>query len=327
MIKWLHQFSQRSMNHQVTLYIALLLAFPNLPNLYFRISTADWLFAVIDITVIVLGLLIALAVFYQYRIQAMQVALSSIMVISLLLTITYGSADQLFWVFPGCVAFFFLLRPAIALLFSSSLLLVIFPLVIDEPQSTIYAFYTAMMPTVLFVFFCARELRVQHSHLSLMATEDFLTKTVNRRAFQQDTDVSIANFVRHRIPCSLILLDMDHFKRLNDTYGHNAGDKVLTHTAKLITQRLRRTDHLYRLGGEEFAILLNHGGVKEALAVAQDLQAFIRANKQDGLPEYTLSFGLAQLKSGETIDDWMMRTDKALYASKDNGRDQITTAH
>lgn len=321
------RFPSRSLTDKVTVYIALLAALPNIPNLVYRLVQHNWAFVTFNIIAIVVGLLVAVAVLMQYRIQRMQILLSVMMAGVLYASIWFGSGDQLFWLFPGCVAFFFLLRPVVALMFSVSLLLLVFPIISNANVSTIIAFYTAMTPSVLFVFFCARELRLQHSNLSLMATEDFLTKTGNRRAFQQDAEVTMENFTRYKIPCSLILLDMDHFKKLNDTFGHTAGDKVLTYISHVISQRLRRTDRLYRLGGEEFAILLNHGGVKEALSVAQDLQKYIKSNQHEDLPNYTLSFGLAQLKRGENIEQWMRRCDKALYASKENGRDQITTAH
>lgn len=317
----------RSLSERVTIYIALFAAIPNIPVLMVRVMEQNLLFTVIDCFIISACLFISYSVFMRRNVILMQFTLSSLISAALVVVIIYGNFNHLFWVFPGTAAFFFLLRPKAALVYSASTTLIIYPVVAGFDDATFMTFYTAILPTILFSYFCAGELRIQHADLNTMATEDFLTKTGNRRAFQQDALQSIDVYLRHKIPCSLLLLDMDHFKQLNDTYGHSTGDAVLKSTTHLIKQRLRRSDRLYRIGGEEFAILLNHGTLKEAVSVAQDIKNYVAKFKDETLPECTISIGLAQLKNTESIDDLMARADKALYSSKDNGRNMITTAH
>lgn len=327
MKKVIKALSKRGLSDRVAIYIALLMLVANLPNMMARFFQQNWLFFSIDVIVIVIGLFAAYLICKNMYVGLMQFILAFTISIGMVAICVAGNSAQLYWLFPGVIAIFFLLRPSVALLFCAAITACILPFLMKMDSAHTLSFYTAMVPTVFFVYFCAKELRLQHANLSTLATEDFLTKAGNRRAFQQDSDTSIANFQRHKVPCSLILLDMDRFKQLNDNFGHAIGDDVLKFTARTIGKRLRRTDRLYRLGGEEFAILLNHGGIKEALLAAQDLKNFITKNTLDRLPAFTISFGVAQLKHGETLDTWMVRADKALYSSKDNGRDQITTAH
>ena len=327
MNKVLKTLSSRGLSDRVAIYIALLMIVANVPNMMTWYIEQDWTFFAINVVVIVIGLVAAYLIYINVYVSTMQFILGIMISTGMIAICVEGNTAKLYWLFPGVIAIFFLLRPSVALSFSAIITATILPFLSELNSEHRLSFYAAMLPTIFFVYFCAKELRKQHTNLSTLATEDFLTKTGNRRAFQQDADISIANFNRHKVACSLILLDMDRFKQLNDTFGHTTGDEVLKFTSRIIDKRLRRTDRLYRLGGEEFAILLNHGGVKEALSAAQDLKSFIAKNMEENLPAFTISFGVAQLKHGETLDSWMTRADKALYASKDNGRDQITTAH
>jgi diguanylate cyclase (GGDEF)-like protein len=327
MNKVLQTISSRGLSDRVAIYIALLMMVANVPNMMAWYYQQDWTFFAINVVVIVIAIVTAYLIYKNVYVSVMQFILAFMISAGMIAICVEGNSAKLYWLFPGVISVFFLLRPSVALTFSAIITATIFPYLSKMDNEHSLSFYAAMLPTIFFVYFCAKELRKQHTNLSTLATEDFLTKTGNRRAFQQDADISIANFNRHNVACSLILLDMDRFKLLNDTYGHTTGDEVLKFTSRIIDKRLRRTDRLYRLGGEEFAILLNHGGVKEALSAAQDLKTFIAKNMDENLPAFTISFGVAQLKNGETLDAWMTRADKALYASKENGRDQITTAH
>lgn len=327
MNKIIQSLSYRVLSDRVAIYIALLMIVANMPNMIVRYHQQAWLFFCIDVLVILTGVIAAWLIYKNIYVSIVQLMLAILISIGMIFISVIDAATQLFWLFPGVIAIFFLLRPTVAICFSAIITIAIFPSLSKMDYEYSSSFYTAMLPTILFFFLCAKEIRFQHFNLSSLATEDFLTKTGNRRAFDNDSKISIANFERHKIACSIILFDMDRFKVLNDTFGHAVGDEVLKYSARIIEKRLRRTDKLYRLGGEEFAIILNHGGVKSALLAAQDLKSFIAMNKPKDLPHFTISFGVAQLKHSENVETWLSRADKALYASKDKGRDQITTAH
>ena len=122
---------------------------------------------------------------------------------------------------------------------------------------------------------------------------------------------------------SLLVLDFDHFKHVNDTLGHGAGDKVLAGAAALLLKRMRRVDKLFRIGGEEFVALLYGTPQESARAVAEQLRAAIAAATfVDGL-RITASIGVAQREPGDDWSAWFKRGDDRLYKAKESGRDRV----
>ena len=120
------------------------------------------------------------------------------------------------------------------------------------------------------------------------------------------------------------MTDLDHFKRVNDTYGHDAGDKVLAAFADLLRKQTRATEILARFGGEEFIALMPHTGLKHALSTAERIRETLASTRIEPLSErVTASFGVAELTTGEEGDSLLRRVDKALYAAKNSGRNCV----
>ena len=163
--------------------------------------------------------------------------------------------------------------------------------------------------------------------LRKMATTDELTGLGNRRYFMEAAEYETARAKRYRDVFSLLMLDIDHFKRVNDTYGHAAGDETLKQLAQVIKNFLRGVDIPGRLGGEEFGILLPNTGKKDAYNVAERLREYIENNpaKTDGCDiYYTVSIGLTDNPKGEkSVDEMLKEADKALYQAKAAGRNCI----
>lgn len=163
--------------------------------------------------------------------------------------------------------------------------------------------------------------------LRTVATTDVLTGVLSRRAFMRDAERTLALAIRHRTAVSCIALDLDHFKTINDRFGHGAGDRVLTDSARACSDILRRTDLFGRIGGEEFAILLPHTGLAAALGVAEKLRAAL-ARQTIALPSgetirVTGSFGVAALdRATPDLRALLDYADEALYAAKNAGRDR-----
>jgi diguanylate cyclase (GGDEF)-like protein len=131
---------------------------------------------------------------------------------------------------------------------------------------------------------------------------------------------------------ALMSIDLDHFKSVNDRFGHGVGDRVLVHAADKIGKALRATDHVARFGGEEFVVLLPETTLERSLLVAARIQASLRDASTLGLPPYTISIGIAsQLAPDEILEDVLARADAALYRAKAGGRNRIEvteqTAH
>ena len=155
---------------------------------------------------------------------------------------------------------------------------------------------------------------------------DSLTFLPNRRQIMVDLQSAVEFSGRYGTPLSISMLDIDHFKKINDTYGHTAGDEVLRKLANELRQHIRHPDSIGRYGGEEFLIVLPHSTLKAALEQAQRLCEQIRSlqiTTGDQILSFTLSIGIAQYKIQR--EDWqalLNRADNALYQAKNNGRDQ-----
>jgi diguanylate cyclase (GGDEF)-like protein len=155
------------------------------------------------------------------------------------------------------------------------------------------------------------------------ASIDFLTKIYNRRATQEILDQQFYQFQRYHNSCSIILLDIDHFKKVNDNYGHEIGDKVLQSVTHILKDNLRKTDTLGRWGGEEFLIILPNMVIEKAIEVAEKLKQEIAREQIEGI-NCTISLGVKTIDNNDqTIDQAVKRADDALYNAKHSGRNCV----
>ncbi len=157
------------------------------------------------------------------------------------------------------------------------------------------------------------------------AEYDALTEVYNRVKFNKVLQDMIYKANRYDFKFSIILLDIDHFKSINDTYGHNIGDKVLIELSRLINMCLRDNDIIARWGGEEFVILSESTSVKEASKFALRLKNIVNDYSFTEVGKVTCSFGVTEFKIGDTKTLLFERVDKALYEAKHNGRNQVVT--
>ena len=155
---------------------------------------------------------------------------------------------------------------------------------------------------------------------------DPLTKAYNRRAYDKKIKQEIMGFRRYARPTALAIADIDHFKKINDTYGHHVGDMVLRSLSQLMKKEIREVDVLARYGGEEFALILPHTSYERALEVAERIRRKIENSLlRDKEKQFsvTLSFGVGSLKDDDTPGSYVERVDKALYRAKDGGRNRV----
>lgn len=152
---------------------------------------------------------------------------------------------------------------------------------------------------------------------------DPLTGVFNRRHMERCLDDAIERQRRSAAPASLLVIDVDHFKRINDQLGHAKGDSVLKGIASLVEKRSRKLDLLFRIGGEEFMLLLPDTQEAAAAVVAEQLRASIAGSPLLDDRRVTVSVGVGELRPGETVDSWMKHSDDALYAAKKAGRNRV----
>ena len=230
----------------------------------------------------------------------------------------------LFWLYPVLVTSFFLTEPRYAILINmGSVLGLMVHGVAFSSTVQMWSFATTAVVVSCCAYAFAHRNENQRQRLEHLATVDPLTGVKNRRSMDEELAVAISIFSRSEISQGLVLLDIDHFKKVNDVYGHTVGDDVLKELVVLIKQNVRRSDQIFRFGGEEFVLLMP--GVDEVglRAVMHNLQEVIRRYlKHPGGP-VTASFGVAVLEPDETPEDWFSRADAALYKAKESGRDLV----
>lgn len=171
------------------------------------------------------------------------------------------------------------------------------------------------------------ELHALKSELERQTRTDYLTGIANRRSFFERAQSEFSRSRRHGMPMSVLAVDIDHFKRINDEYGHPVGDEVLREFARQCQGALRKEDLCARTGGEEFCILLPDSDVEMALATAERIRQLFtghQLSQEQPRLRITASFGIAGLHPGDAnFGALFSRADRALYVAKDAGRDRV----
>ncbi len=171
------------------------------------------------------------------------------------------------------------------------------------------------------------ELRESERRYREMSITDSLTKIFNSRHFFNQLKYEVERANRYRHPLSLILLDIDNFKKYNDTYGHQEGDKVLMVLAEVISAKLRQTDTAYRYGGEEFTLLLPETESEDGFHIAERLRKDFEERALYPLPgtevHVTVSIGISRYEPGEEPSAFLKRVDEGMYRAKEMGKNRV----
>ena len=168
------------------------------------------------------------------------------------------------------------------------------------------------------------ELEQMKNNLEELATTDTLTQIHNRYSIMNILNTEINRSKRYTLPLSLVFFDIDFFKKVNDTYGHDIGDKTLQSLSQLVKKSLRETDQVGRYGGEEFLIILPNTLLNEAKIFTNRLRKDVELHSFDTVNSITISLGLVQFKKEENIEELFKRVDNLLYKSKHNGRNKVS---
>lgn len=170
---------------------------------------------------------------------------------------------------------------------------------------------------------CVDELKISNEKLKKTAVIDSLTGAYNRRKFDDELNTIISEREKHGNPFSLIFLDVDYFKKVNDLFGHKTGDIVLQSISELIRGSIRATDTLFRWGGEEFIIILPDANLGNAKAIAEKIRNIIEIHDFGFAHKITISLGVGEYRPDEDTDQILMRLDSALMSAKAKGRNRV----
>lgn len=185
-----------------------------------------------------------------------------------------------------------------------------------------YVFSLGLLTLIVYVMEFA--LYSSYSKLQKLAEEDELTQTYNRRKLKEVLPLEMERSKRHETPLCIALFDIDNFKSINDTYGHNVGDEVLRHLAKIVKSAIRVNDTFGRWGGEEFLLILPHINVEEARIVCEKIRFIIMQTEFETVGSITCSFGLSAYTPKSTFDMLISQCDHAMYEAKKLGKNCVS---
>lgn len=287
----------------------------------------EWAAAIVD-TIIVIGLAgLGLYVYRTRKVQVASIAISCVCMAGVISTVYIIGPHQVYWAYPALMAVFYLTRPRVATVLALMTVAALVPELVgtlDNHATTTVLITIVVMSAFAFAF--ALITNRQREQLIQQATKDPLTGAGNRRGLASKLDDVVNSHRRNATMASMLLLDLDHFKAVNDVHGHAVGDQILQHITEIINLRIRVTDSLYRIGGEEFVVVLEGQNLERATHLSEQLRTLVEANELAPDQSVTISLGVAELRGDESANDWMHRADGALYQAKHSGRNNTQTA-
>jgi len=297
------------------------------PFAVMRWLAGDWPVAIIDFAIVSGFVTLGTYIYRTRKVRVASVLISILCVTGTVVTMQMRGPQQVYWAYPALMTCFYLVKPREAIALTLTMAAILFFLLVGKVDPfQAGAIIVTIVVTTAFAFAFSVLNNRQQEQLLQLATRDPLTGAGNRRAFLSKLGQVISTFERTGVPSSLILFDVDNFKSINDAHGHTAGDEILRRISHRIESRIRLTDSLYRIGGEEFVVVIDGKGIETAARLAEQLRERIEAT--DVVPgiSVTVSVGVAEIRQHESHEGWLRRADEAMYSAKRSGRNKVRLA-
>lgn len=228
------------------------------------------------------------------------------------------------WTYPAILAFYCMLSPRQAMIANVLILLTMVPatfLTLDPALASRVAVTLLGVSSFTAVF--VHNIATHQALLEEQVRTDPLTGLFNRTSLSQTLSQSVEQNRQYRTPMTILMLDIDHFKSVNDEHGHDAGDRAICKVSNLIQKHIRRADRAFRIGGEEFLVLLHGATRDDSIDLAEEIRKSVEENTIIPGRQITLSIGMASVNPGEDHEQWSKRADSLLYRAKTSGRNCI----
>ncbi|MCB1554495.1 MAG: GGDEF domain-containing protein [Xanthomonadales bacterium] len=308
----------------VSLFSALI-SMTVFPFVLFRAWNGQWTVAIIDAIIVIAVAAVGIFAWRPGRAPVAGMLMAVVTTSSCLVVSLLYARHGLLWSYAVLTTNFLLTSRRIALAAN----IIVFATLGTHPEVfTNHVERVVFLSSGVLVSLCSYIFSLQSSRqrlaLERLATHDSLTRALNRRAFDTDLFLTLQNHQLSGAPCMLAMIDIDHFKSINDAYGHEVGDDVLVSLVRTIQQHHRRQDRLYRFGGEEFVMLMPDTGREAARHALEALRARVAdaLRRPDGKP-VTISIGAALLSDADQGAYWLARADAAMYQAKRSGRNRV----
>ena len=308
----------------------MLLAALSIPSILpfgiYRLMHGSWASALVDMMLVLGMLAVIIHVWRTGRYETASLGVAIFYSAGMLVTVYLRGVSLVYWVYPTMIASYFVLRPRVALAINSvSLLFLIGVLTMQLEVVNLLTIVVTILLVNLFAYIFAHRTGLQNKELHTAVELDFLTGVGNRRALERRL-TEHAQERRPQLEASLLLLDLDHFKQVNDQFGHAAGDQALIRLCDLMRHHTRSSDRIFRYGGEEFAIIASGASLTSARHLAEELRKAVESAVLLENHPITISIGLAYMDKRRTPAEWLDCADKMLYAAKQGGRNAVRVA-
>lgn len=298
------------------------------PFVYLRYAQGEVVHALLDLAIVTTA--VSIALYSYWRGEATPIALhfaAGFYTLGAILVVHLNSPIFVFWMFPTVLSNFFLLRPKSAVIVNLIAILFVTPIAWKLGKTLdSFAMMSSLFIGSTMAYLFARLTEQQRQRLEIFASQDPLTMLGNRRLMDEELRLCVDDFIRYKIPATLIVFDLDKFKTINDKFGHNVGDQLLVSIGNLLAARLRKTDRAFRFGGEEFVLLARNTQLEEAAVIAEQIRIQITTHIEGPEGSISASFGCASIQPEETREQWFVRADRAMYQAKEQGRNCVVLA-
>lgn len=294
-----------------------------LPFAAYRFVSGNAVAGVVDLVISAVIFLALLNAWFSGDARRAGLVLAIVNTLSCLLSASVIGPPGQYWMYPALIGNFLLLpRMQALLLTAAALLFITVQGKAYDSTLQLLMFLVSASVTSLMAFAFAYRTESMRQQLEAQATLDPLTGAGNRRAMVRELQMAVENFRRDGIGFGLAMLDLDHFKQINDRYGHESGDDVLVDFAELIRRNTRKVDRVFRFGGEEFVLLMPSSDLESLRVIDSHLRARIAGQLKCRDEPVTVSIGAAALRGDEDWQTWLARADLALYRAKHEGRNR-----
>lgn len=311
------------LNHSIKLKIFLISAFALFIGAIFKAIENDFIVVIADVLMVGIFLLAAFQEATKRERTPSDFFILQL-VTGLYMLVVYRSPDVIYlWSYPLVMVYYFLLphQKAItlnAILVGWSALISYTFMPVEHLARFIVTLSTASVFAYSFSVLVARQNRV----LKQQAQTDVLTGLANRRAMETELETELSRLKRYKGTSCLMILDIDHFKSINDSFGHATGDKALNALASIVKQRLRKSDRIFRYGGEEFVIILPNTELQHGVLLAEYFRELVSHSELIDEVSLTISVGVTEMVIGEDWKTCFERADRHLYVAKKQGRNR-----
>ncbi len=294
------------------------------PFVIVRFLHGDWQVAVLDIFLVLTFATLYFVVRHFHKTLLVSVVLAVFALFGNVVSSYLKGPSQIYWLYPTMIITFYILPARLAMALNSLAVLMIIPAYWGQIDSvTATSIVITFILTNLFAYVFSSQMKKQQDMLRQLSEKDSLTGVGNRRALLDElTQQKNGKDRNRRGTACVILMDLDHFKAINDEFGHLTGDDILKEFTALLKQITSQKARIFRYGGEEFVVVLECDVVEDCWQLAEKIRNMTELKKFVKDIHLTVSLGIAEIDGNEDLDSWLNRADKALYKAKNSGRNQ-----